>query len=468
MTTMKGKPTPNAIARPRPVTVLAAFLGAALACGGLTACGLGQKKAAPAAILPEVRVFTVEQKDFSDDVVSFGSVVYTRKNDITAAIEGIVESMPVREGDSVRTGSRLAALRNVQATIARDKAAAAVTSARAAARLAETEYEDARKAVESRFLNAEKTTFEISQGERKLESLRAKLRDAERLFAVGGVAEESLVAARTELANAEDGHEILKRDGAISAIGLRDSDLVDAGYSPPDDEGKRRHLLVELNTRTERARLEVARANVSSAETELSSAEALIRELTLESPISGIVGALYKETGERVEPGDKLMTVFASDDAWIAFPVDEGDAALLRKGMRVVAVAESIRKEPLVGAIDVISPTVDPQSGNVMVKALVRDLGARGKPGTFASVTVETGARKRAIAIPPSALLLREDSRGTVMIVRGGRAFERAVTLGAERKAGIEVTEGLSPGESVMLEPSPFIKEGNEVTPYEK
>ncbi len=442
----------------------AALLSAAL----ITACGTDAKKSAPARTKSEVRVFTVEQKEFSEDVVSFGSVVYTKKNDITASVEGIVESIPVREGETVRTGERLAGIRNVQATIARDKAAAAVTSAKAAARLAETEYEDARKAVESRFLDAEKTAFEISSGERKLESLRAKVRDAERLFAVGGMPEESLVATRIELANAEDGHEILKRDGAIGAIGLRDADLVDAGYRVPDAPERRRALLVELNTRTERARLEVARANVSSAETDLSSAEALIGELILDSPISGIVGALYKETGERVESGDKIMTVFASKDAWIAFPVDEADAARLKKGMRIVAVAESIRKEPLTGTIDVISPTVDPQSGNVMVKALVRDLGARGKPGTFATVTVETGEKKRAIAIPPSALAVREDSRGQVMTVRNGRVFARAVTLGVERKNGLEITAGLSPGEIVMLEPSPFIKEGDEVTPYEK
>ena len=440
-----------------------AFIVAAFA-----ACPSRRERAVTEPIKPEVRVITVTPRDFSADITSFGSVVYTKKNDVTASVDGIVDAIPFREGDSVGKGMRIATLKNVQLCIRRDQAAAALKSAASATALAEAEYEDARRGVEARFIGLERTALELGVNERKLAALKAGVRDDERLLEIGGITEESMRSARDELANAEDACAMLKKEDSIARIGLRDSDLEDSGYPVPTDPERRRALLVDLNTRTKRAELEVARSNEATAGTELSSAEALVRELAIESPIEGTVGALYKEQGERVAAGDKIMTVFSSEDAWIVFPVDEGEVGRVKRGMPVSVTIDSLQREPVKGTVDLVSPTVDPQSGNVTVKALVKRMASRAKPGMFASVTVATGSPVKKVLIPLSALSLREDKKGAVMTVRSGRVFTRAVELGMEYKGEIEITGGLEPGERVALEPSPIIKEGDEVTPYEK
>lgn len=451
-----------------PLSWITFAIFATFACAALTACSNRQGRATTKAIKPELRVITIAPRDFSADIASFGSVVYTKKNDVTAAVEGTVDAIPVREGDAVGKGLRIATLKNVQLWIRRDQAAAALKSAVSATALAEAEYEDARRGVESRFIALDRTALELGVSGRKLDTLNASVRDNERLLEIGGITEDAMRSARDELANAEDSYAMLKKEDAIARIGLRDSDLADSGYQVPPDPEQRRALLVDLNTRTKRAELEVARSNEATAETELSSAEALVRELSIESPIEGIVGALYKEPGERVEAGEKIMTVFSSEDAWVVFPVNEGEIARVKKGMPVSVTVESLQREPIAGTVDIVSPTVDPQSGNVTVKALVRRMASRAKPGMFANVTVATGKPVKKTLIPLSALSLREGAKGAVITVRGGRAFTRAVELGMEYKGEIEVTGGLAPGERVALEPSPVIKEGDEVLPYEK
>lgn len=453
----------------RPRLALIAFaLLACLACIACAACANRHERAKAETIKPELRVITVTPRDFSADITSFGSVVYTKKNDVTAAVEGIIDAIPVREGDAVRSGSRIVTLKNVQLCIRRDQAAAALKSAAAATTLAEAVYEDARRGVESRFISLERTALELGVSERKLAALSSSVRDDGRLLEIGGITEEAMRSARDELANAEDAYAMLKKEDAIARIGLRDSDLTHSGYPVPADLTSRNALLVDLNTRTKRAELEVTRSNEASAGTELSSAEALLRELAIESPIEGTVGALYKEPGERVEAGDKIMTVFSSEDAWVVFPVNEGEVGRVKKGMPVSITVESLQREPLTGTVDIVSPTVDPQSGNVTVKALVRRMASRAKPGMFANVTVATGKPVKKILVPISALSLREGAKGAVMTVRKGRVFTRTVELGMEYKGEIEITGGLDPGDRVALEPSPVIKEGDEVTPYEK
>ncbi len=445
-----------------------AAVAAATAIIALTACTNRRAVDAADTPRPEIRVIRAELKDFSADISSFGSIVYTKKNDVTAAVEGIIAELPFREGESVGKGARIASLRNVQLDIRRNQAEAALKSAQAATKLAEAEYEDARRGIESRFIGLERTEIELGQSERQLEKLKAEIRDNERLLEIGGITEEAMRSARSTLADAEDENTKLKKEEEISRIGLRASDLAAAGYSVPGDPARMKALLVDLNTRTKKAELDVARANEVASATELSSAEALVAELSIDSPIMGVIGAIYKESGERVEAGDKLMTIFSSDDAWVVFPVDESDIGRIKKGQAVSITVESIQKDPLKGTVDIVSPTVDPQSGNVTVKALVKRMGNRGKPGMFANVTVATGIPVKKIFLPLTCLALREGKEGIVMTVRNKRVFRRKVSLGIEYRGEIEITDGLSEGESVVLEPTPLIKEGDEVEAYEK
>jgi len=432
------------------------------------ACKVGASKESTKSPKTEVQVHRAELRNFSADITSFGSIVYTKKNDITTAVDGIIETLDQREGDSVHTGQRVALLSNIQLTIQRDQATSSLKSAEAATKLAEAQYDDYRRQIEARFIGLEKTEIELRKSKRLLEKMNSELQDQKKLLDVGGITEESMRSARFSIENTQADYEMLQKEISVTRIGLRDSDIINAGYAVPTDPEKRRNLLTDLNSLTKKAEVDVTKAQYETAQTNLKSAEALIDELTIVSPIGGIVGAIYKEPGERVASGDKLMTIFSSDDAWVVFPVNESDLYRLRKGMQVIITVQSVQQEPIRGVIDIISPTVDPQSGNVTVKALVKKMGSKGKPGMFAGVTVMTEIPVKKMLIPLSCLAQRQDKNGMIMTVRSGKVFKRKVGLGIEFKGEIEITEGLSSGESVVLEPTPLLREGDEVSTHEK
>jgi RND family efflux transporter MFP subunit len=433
----------------------------------LTSCEKNRNDETAEPPKPGVRVFSVQMEEFSTNIESFGSIVYTKKNDITSAVEGTVARINLKEGDPVTKGEIVTFLHNMQLTIRREQALAALRSAEANLELAIAQYNDYRRQIESRFIGLEKSQIEIHKKELLLDTAESDLADKMKLLEVGGVTEESIRAAEVSLVVDRADYEMLLKDFEVSRIGLRDSDLINSGYSIPASPEIRQQLLIDLNSQTRKAEVDVARAQRDSAQTELASIDALIDELTLESPITGVIGAIYKEDGERVESGDKVFTVFESVDAWAVFPVNEDNMKYLHKEMKTEIIIDALQQEPLHGTIDIISPTVDPQSGNITVKALIKNLGVRGKPGMFARITIFTGSPEKKIFIPSSSLVQKNGSNGSVLTIRNNRVFRRKVTLGMEYKDTIEINGGLSEGELIVLEPTPVLRDGDEVTIYD-
>lgn len=435
----------------------------ALSLVSAVSCGTDGPEDAEIAGAKEVRVHTVQSGDVSDEIESFGTILFTRKSDVASAVEGNVVRISFREGDRVRKGQLVASLSNPQFSIRRDQAEAAVDTARAAAILADTKYSEWRRKIESLFLTVEMKKIEIDRSERLLELAEGEYRDKNQVFRVGGIAEDAMRSALFSIEDRRSSIDILRKELAVSSIGLRDEDLLSAGYGVPADAAIRQGLLLDMNSETQKAELDVALANERSALIEYESALALISELTLESPIDGVVGALYKEPGERVEEGERVLTVFGADDAWVAFPVNEHNLSLLKPGMEALITVDAIGGESIKGTIDIISPTVDPQSGNVTVKALVRDPGSGIRAGMFARIRVVTDNPIRKILIPLSCIVRRTGVEGVVMAVRAAKVFRRNVRLGAERGNEIEILEGLRDGEIIVLEPTPLLGEGDDV-----
>jgi len=445
-------------------TLVAVFPAILILAAGCTKTAKDEMITAP---LPRVTVHTVSEKEFSPDITSFGSIVYTRKNDISSSVEGILQEIPYREGAPVRKGMRLARMENIQLTINHEQAKASYSSAKAATHLAEEEYKDYRMQLESNFLSIEKADLELSITTQQLELLRKELRDSETLYSVGGITGEDLLSARFSLTAAETEYAKLIKEKEIMCIGLRNSDITASGLVVPENAGERKALLIDLNSKTKLAEVELTRKQEETAKTQMLSAQALLDELTIVSPVTGIVGAVYLEVGERVESGAKILTIIDASTAWAVFPVNEKDLGRIRKGMSAKLHIEALGENPIEAVIDVISPTVDPQSGSVTIKALLQNPDNSCKPGMFVRVAVPTDIPTKRIFIPQTCLAQQEQNAGVVITVRNNRVFQRKIQLGIESQDEIEVVSGLQNGEQLVIEPTPLLKEGDRVEIYE-
>lgn len=111
-------------------------------------------------------------------------------------------------------------------------------------------------------------------------------------------------------------------------------------------------------------------------------------QITIYSPLSGIVIRKHAQEGEYVKTGSKVYTIADLNHLWVMFDAYESDLKWLRYGQSVEFVTESYPGEIFNGVISFIDPVLDDKRRTVKVRVNVDNHEGRLKPGMFAKGTV--------------------------------------------------------------------------------
>jgi membrane fusion protein (multidrug efflux system) len=196
--------------------------------------------------------------------------------------------------------------------------------------------------------------------------------------------------------------------------------------------------------------LKSAQAQVALAEAQLDLSRQQLKELTVVSPVAGIVSDRLLVIGSIASPSTPIVAVAAQDNE-IALNVEEGQLGKFQPGQTAQIQVPAYPGQNLTGKVTVVAPTVDQKSRTGVVK-VVPDGDAVGKlrPGMFAQVTVEAEKKQNALVVPRSAVL--PGTTPMVVKVSDGTAQRVPVKLGIQDRDQVEVTEGLKDGDQVALD----------------
>lgn len=128
-----------------------------------------------------------------------------------------------------------------------------------------------------------------------------------------------------------------------------------------------------------------------------------------------------------------------------------------------LAIADAYPNQPFPARVKFIAPSIDPQSGTVEVRLAVDPVPAFFRQDMTVSVTIETGRRDSALAVPNDALRSVQGREAELLLVRDGRVQSQTVTLGLRGLAMSEVENGLSEGDRVVADAAVELTEGNSV-----
>ncbi|HPC72724.1 MAG TPA: efflux RND transporter periplasmic adaptor subunit [Treponema sp.] len=412
-----------------------------------------------------VRVCQVRELSIPDEISGFGSLSFLKKVDITSPQEGTITQLLRKEGSPVVRGTVVAVLENPQITLAvrraqnaRDQAAAALTLARS--KLLEGSFQ-----AEARILELGKNEAELAQAKKEYKEQERKLADQEALFKAGGITEEAIRSARFALESMAERIRLQEQDLAIRWVGLRVQDLQAAGFSIRDNPADLLKDRIKLATITLQAEVEAAEAQLAAANRELESAQLAEQELTLKSPLSGILAGRNVEIGERVKGDDKLLTIIDTRSLYASIPVRELDAQRIIGGMKASVQIDGMAA-PCKAQVDLVSPMADNQSFTFQVRLLLdeRDVQRMNlKPGMFARAVIRLGSDRRALVIPESALAEKRGDTGRVFIVQQNRLFGKTIRLGKSMGQDWEVLEGLDKNQVLVDRPESTLEEGSRV-----
>lgn len=286
--------------------------------------------------------------------------------------------------------------------------------------------------------------------ERQAAARLAGLRSSGRSAAQAGVAqaESVLVAAQAELQRTLD----LVAKGFLSAARLDEvRRTVAVAQAQLDGARAQRAANAEPGTDVAQAQAQLALANAART-----AAEARLGEAVITAPADARVLARLVEPGQIVQPGRALLGLALAGPLQLVAQVDERYLGQLQPGQVAGVLADAYPTQRFTARVLSIAPLVDAQRGAIEVKfSLPQPTPAFLREDMTLSVEVETARREQALVVPTDTLRGDEATGTSVWVARDGRVEARQVRLGLRTLDAVEILDGLSAGEVVLIGPAP-------------
>ncbi|MCA9751436.1 MAG: efflux RND transporter periplasmic adaptor subunit [Gemmatimonadetes bacterium] len=209
--------------------------------------------------------------------------------------------------------------------------------------------------------------------------------------------------------------------------------------------------LADSTLSAERRRLIEDRNGITEARAALARAEYDLAQCTLRAPFDGEIGDVRVVVGEWADAARPALTLVASRPARLRVEVLEADFGRLHAGAPAVARFPAYPGETFAGTIDALEPELDPERGTGFARVVLPNGDGRVRPGMYADVEIAAVSHADRLAVPREALLER-DRRLLVFRATDGRAEWQYVETGLESRTLVEITSGLSPGDTVLVD----------------
>jgi membrane fusion protein (multidrug efflux system) len=267
---------------------------------------------------------------------------------------------------------------------------------------------------------------------------------------------------------------------------------------------KEGQVLVQLDTRQERAQLadaqsqwDLARANYArnqelvkqgvisrmdwdrteadqrQTEAKVNEIRATIDRKTIRAPFSGVLGIRQVNLGQYLSSGSPIVPLQALDPIYVNFSLPQDAVLKLRVGETVQVSLNDGSAGGFSGRVTAIDSVVDPATRNVQVQATLANPGSRLRPGMFVQTQLALGHSDQVITLPTSAISYAPygDSVFIVTDLKGqnGQSYrgvrQQFVKLGPQRGDQVAVLSGVKAGDEVVSSGTFKLRNGAAVQP---
>ena len=187
------------------------------------------------------------------------------------------------------------------------------------------------------------------------------------------------------------------------------------------------------------------------------------------APFDGIVTARNTDIGALIDAGSagstpkELFHMAAIGTMRVYVPVPEVYASDIVDGAKAYLTLDEYPGRRFEGTIARNSNAIDPASRTLNVEVDVPNAKGELLPGAYVFVHFRvSSSRAQMVSIPSNTLLFRSEGL-RVGVVRDGRVHLQPVTITHDEGAVVELSSGLQPNDSIILDPSDSLSEGQEV-----
>ena len=213
-------------------------------------------------------------------------------------------------------------------------------------------------------------------------------------------------------------------------------------------------------------------ASLTAADANVHRLEELQAYRKVYAPFDGVVTKRNTEIGALVGAGNggqQLFHLVQMDPIRVFITVPELSVPAIKTGLRAWLELAQYPGRRFDGAVARTSESIDPATRTLLTEVDVPNHGGELLPGGYAQVHLRVGAGAGAdrLVVPVNALLFRAEGLRAVVVDENHRAHLRALQIGRDYGTSLEVLQGLTKDDWIVLNPPDAIDEGQEVHPSE-
>jgi membrane fusion protein (multidrug efflux system) len=209
-------------------------------------------------------------------------------------------------------------------------------------------------------------------------------------------------------------------------------------------------------------------SEVKAKKAALDNAELNLAWTKVYSPIDGIAGVANSQVGDLVGTATKMTTISQVNPIWAYFNISEshfltiapmvsnvimGKISIEKAGRTPVQYIQSNNEPyPAVGRFIYVNRQVGTQTGTIQMAAEFPNPDAILRPGGYGRVRFQTGVSQNALLVPQAAVMEVQTNYQLIVVTPDNKAVFRPVKMGEREGTNWIVTEGLKPGEKVVVD----------------
>jgi RND family efflux transporter MFP subunit len=199
--------------------------------------------------------------------------------------------------------------------------------------------------------------------------------------------------------------------------------------------------------------LEVIRAQIISARENLAMARQKLRDTKVVAPFSGLIVKRFINQGEYVTtmPPTPLFVLMNIDKVKTELGLPELHLSQVTIGDPVDITVDAYPGNTFRGRVSTINPMVDPISRAFTLRVEIPNKDHRVKPGMFARAKIYPEIHRSSLVVPFKSVIKRGQS-AYVYMLEGDMVRLQEVTPGITNEREIEVIDGLTGGEVIVVE----------------
>ena len=260
------------------------------------------------------------------------------------------------------------------------------------------------------------------------------------LFDNGTFVKKGAVLVRLDTSTEQAQLESARADAELAAVTLK------------------RHRELQPGGVSSQAELDTAEAHAKQADAAVATLQATIAKKTIRAPFDGRIAIRQVELGQIVSPGTPIASLQSVSPIYADFWLPQQVIADVKVGQKVRMQTDIFHGSSWNGAIAVINPEVDVATRNVRVRATFENPDGRLTPGMFVNIDVLSNEKRKVIIIPATGVIFapygdsvyvvedKKDEAGKTTTI----AQQRFVRLGERRGDFVAIESGISAGETVV------------------